>query len=147
MRRLAVAFGLVALIATYAAPLVRGGGSAGWMAGVVACLVCPALVCAVAGRAHVVFGLLANLAVVASFFVRDHWLDPRRGNTLGNGAGLVFAGIAMILSVPVSLATALAQGKGDPGEPPTCRCAVCGYDLRATPDRCPECGTVPEVSP
>jgi predicted amidophosphoribosyltransferase len=44
------------------------------------------------------------------------------------------AAIASFLAIVFWLMTRIKHDRG--------LCPVCGYDLRATPDRCPECGTV-----
>jgi hypothetical protein len=46
-------------------------------------------------------------------------------------------------AVPLVAGLAICYGRVNRRKIDHSICAVCGYDLRATPDRCPECGTTP----
>ena len=62
--------------------------------------------------------------------------------TYSHALGAPYWFIATILLAPPSLwARAELRQRRLERSRRQCRCAVCGYDLRATPDRCPECGT------
>jgi len=50
-------------------------------------------------------------------------------------AGVAFFGLLLAITLLYALVRRIRRG------PPIGLCAVCGYDLRASPDRCPECGT------
>ncbi len=77
------------------------------------------------------------------------WVPPRGfpfdgGSGLGTDANYSFISLALMFAtffaifmfarIPPLRRAARRLSSG--------RCAACGYDLRATPDRCPECGTV-----
>jgi hypothetical protein len=71
-------------------------------------------------------------------------LEWSRGTTSANGYmwGL-FIPYWILVLLPAATAVAAIRVRGLPGRPGRCR--SCGYDLRATPDKCPECGAVPAV--
>src|SRR5688572_18026957 len=88
--------------------------------------------------------------------MRDKICDMDRQPTLGilillgcATAGAKYRGdgvpqVAALFFVFAGIALAFCIGHWRRAAPtPPGLCKACGYDLRATPDRCPECGTVP----
>jgi hypothetical protein len=61
---------------------------------------------------------------------------------VGDSVGLDFPAREMMIALGIIPACWLI-GQTRQRKQPDGLCAVCRYDLRATPDRCPECGTIP----
>ncbi|MDB5332590.1 MAG: hypothetical protein JWP03_3741 [Phycisphaerales bacterium] len=78
--------------------------------------------------------------VIASLYE----LDVEQSAPPGMGPqwpGWVFTLVVIVFAV-WGFRAALAMLRQYPRRRPTGVCPVCGFDLRATPGRCPECGTV-----
>jgi hypothetical protein len=91
-------------------------------------------------REHHFLGFLCVRGNIAMFGESQH------GSVIKWADNWFPAGAPLLLAVPAFLALPLYRGaealrrseRRRQG-----RCPACGYDLRATPDRCPECGTLP----
>jgi hypothetical protein len=80
--------------------------------------------------------------------VIHHWQTTPFTMIYGTMSGRIFFQLVMPLWMPMllfSLYPLICAARWYRKRPATVGlCRSCGYDLRATPDRCPECGMVPE---
>jgi hypothetical protein len=84
------------------------------------------------------------------------WPAPSRANRLG--FGLVWDGstrraapwdvrfVMLPFWAVLGALAAIQTGAALRPRGPLGRCSTCGYDLRATPERCPECGAAPAAT-
>ena len=97
------------------------------------------IVTALRGTAWAFAGLCLIELAAACCLYAVYFRGIRDGSVLAI-AMLVYVGPQIIgLGIMALRARPVRSGRAS-------RCSACGYDLRATPERCPECGTVPPTA-
>lgn len=76
--------------------------------------------------------------LTAIYFEGYHY----RGNIVSGAAMVAAWGTYFVLLIVAFIAITLLLKRYFPRPRKTDICKQCGYDIRATPDRCPECGLV-----
>jgi hypothetical protein len=90
-------------------------------------------------RRRLLFGLAVAVGVPFGIFI-DFILGS------GQGPNCAAVGVPIWFFIAIGIGVfgrfIFRQSRHQPVDPNAKPCAVCGYDLRASRDKCPECGTV-----
>jgi hypothetical protein len=101
-----------------------------------------------AGRGWRAFWFTATVEIVLMLLMVGGtlWSTMTQGGDWTYG-GMVLMGITTFVILPLTMGGVILYARKAEGEMPGQICRVCGYDLRASPDRCPECGTPVKFDP